>query len=202
MQSHDLHGIDLGIDLFGPTRLNPSWQAREGGFDSTQFTFDWNKQQVRCPQGKTSVYWRRFVTQPYDRAVVRIRFRIRFSPHDCSPCSQRERCVRSPTGQARNRGRNLVVPDQLCFEALVEARQRLTTCQGQTEYQRRAGIEGTLSQAVRRSGLRRARYRGLAKTHLQHVATAVALNVVRTVNHLQEKPLAPTRHSRFARLQA
>jgi len=32
---------------------------------------------------------------------------------------------------------------------------------------------------VRNCGLRRSRYVGLAKTHLQHVATAAALNVVR-----------------------
>jgi len=43
----------------------------------------------------------------------------------------------------------------------------------------RAGIEGCLSQHIQLCGLRRARYVGLAKTHLQHVATAVALNVAR-----------------------
>ena len=91
------------------------------------------------------------------------------------------------------------MPDQPGFEALVQVRQRLNNARGQAEYQGPAGIEGTLSQAVRRSGLRRARYRGLANTHLHHVAAAVALNAVRTVNHLQEKTLAHTRHSRFAR---
>src|SRR3954453_3263410 len=43
----------------------------------------------------------------------------------------------------------------------------------------RAGIEGCLSQAMRLCGLRRSRYVGLAKAHLQHVASAAALNVVR-----------------------
>jgi transposase len=33
--------------------------------------------------------------------------------------------------------------------------------------QGRAGIEGTLSEGIRAHGLRRARYIGLAKTHLQ-----------------------------------
>jgi len=92
------------------------------------------------------------------------------------------------------------VPDEASFHALEQTRQRLTTPQGQREYRLRAGIEGTLSQGIRRSGLRRTRYRGLAKTHLQHVATAVALNVVRCIDHLCHKPMAKTRSARFARL--
>ena len=56
------------------------------------------------------------------------------------------------------------------------ARGQLTTEAGRRLYARRAGIEGTISQGVRAFGLRRARYRGLAKTHLQHVATAAAIN--------------------------
>jgi IS5 family transposase len=64
----------------------------------------------------------------------------------------------------------------------------------------RAGIEGTLSQAVRAFGLRRTRYRGLAKTSLQHVATAVAMNVERATAWLTGQPREKTRTSRFARL--
>ncbi|BCM88391.1 hypothetical protein IAD21_00222 [Abditibacteriota bacterium] len=167
------------------------WQAREGGYDIPLFGIVWDNKQARCPEGKTSIYWLPFVTQPCERDVVKIRFAHR----DCSPCPQRERCVRSPTGQPRS----LIVPDQVSFHALEQTRHRLTTVQGQSEYRLRTGVEGTLSQAVRRSGLRQTRYRGLAKTHLQHVATAVALNVLRCVEHLCHKPLAQTRSTRFAR---
>ncbi len=78
----------------------------------------------------------------------------------------------------------------------------MTSESGRKEYQIRAGVEGSLSESIRRCGLRQARYRGLAKTHLQHLATAAAMDVVRVVNHLQGKPLAPTRTSRFAQLYA
>ena len=64
----------------------------------------------------------------------------------------------------------------------------------------RAGIEGTLSQAVRAFGLRQARYRGLAKTRLQNIAIAAALNLDRISAWLSNRPLAPTRTSRFAAL--
>lgn len=78
----------------------------------------------------------------------------------------------------------------------------MTSEAGRKEYQKRAGVEGSLSEGIRRCGLRQARYRGLAKTHLQHLATAAAMDLVRVVSHLQRKPLAPTRVSRFARLAA
>jgi hypothetical protein len=44
----------------------------------------------------------------------------------------------------------------------------------QQTYAKRVGIEGTISQGVRTMGLRRSRYIGQEKTHLQHVATACA----------------------------
>jgi len=72
--------------------------------------------------------------------------------------------------------------------------------EGQQLYQRRAGVEGTLSQGVRAFGLRRTRYWGMAKTHLQHVAIAAAINIDRIVAWLDERPRAMTRISRFAAL--
>ena len=67
-------------------------------------------------------------------------------------------------------------------------------------YTARAGVEGTRSQGIRRCDLRHARYLGEAKTRLQHLLIATALNVIRVVAWCLETPLAPTRQSRFARL--
>lgn len=121
---------------------------------------------------------------------------MRFAERDCTACASRAKCVRSPAGQSRT----LILPERAQAEALEKARGALSSAEGRAEYGKRAGLEGTLSQAVRRSGLRRARYRGLIKTHLQQVATAAGLNVVRVVNHLGGVPLAETRTSRFAGL--
>ena len=55
---------------------------------------------------------------------------------------------------------------------------------------------------MRRYGLRQARYVGLAKTHLQHLATAAALNLVRLGAWFAGTPQAKTRCSPFAALQA
>ena len=86
------------------------------------------------------------------------------------------------------------------FEALQAARAWYRSAEGQERYQRRAGVEGTLSQGIRAFGLRYARYRGLPKTHLQHVATAAAINMERLVAWLTKRPRAKTRTSRFAAL--
>ena len=49
-------------------------------------------------------------------------------------------------------------------------------------------VEGTLSQGVGAFGLRKTRYRGLAKTGLQHVATTSAMNLIRFQTYLQGVP--------------
>ncbi len=69
-------------------------------------------------------------------------------------------------------------------------------------YRQRAGVEGTISQAAWVLGMRRSRYRGLEKTHLQNVFIAAAINLTRAVNWLADIPLAETRISRFATLAA
>jgi transposase len=83
-----------------------------------------------------------------------------------------------------------------------EGRRYQKTQEFKERYAKRAGIEGTISQAVYAFGMRRCRYRGLAKTHLQHVLTACAINFERVVNWFNEKPRAQTRKSRFAALAA
>ena len=79
-------------------------------------------------------------------------------------------------------------------------RQAQLTKEWKSRYNVRAGIECTLSQGIRVFGMRRTRYIGLAKTHLQHLLTAAAMNVVRLVNWLNGVPHAKTRTSRFAAL--
>jgi transposase len=180
-----------GIELFGPMRLNPSWQARTGGIDAAQFQIDWDKKLARCPMGKQSAYWSEYQTKEYSRPVVKIRFKN----EDCLNCLSRAKCVRN-----KKAGRSLQLPSREMYEALEQTRRKLSSDDGRQAYQKRAGIEGTISQGVRRGTLRRSRYRGLEKTHLQEVATATAINIVRAVNYLNQELPAKTRVSKLARL--
>lgn len=65
----------------------------------------------------------------------------------------------------------------------------------------RAGVEGTISQAIQAFGLRRFRYRGLTKTRLQHHLTGAAINPARIDARFTGRPLARTRTSPFAALR-
>ena len=55
--------------------------------------------------------------------------------------------------------------------------------------------------SISRGRMRRTRYRGQAKTHLQHLATAAAINLLGIVDWLDEKIRSKTRVSHFVRLQ-
>jgi len=180
-----------GITLRGPTRPIQGWQAHtDGAYDLSQFTVDWAQRQARCPQGKVSTVWREYVDREGQPYTI-----VRFGLQDCRPCPARPLCSRT-----QETGRRLHLPSQERFEALLAARAWYASEDGQQQYQCRAGVEGTLSQGVRAFGLRRSRYRGLEKTHLQHVATAAAINIDRLVAWLEERPRAKTRTSRFAAL--
>jgi transposase len=182
---------DYGITLRGPARPNPNWQATvEGAYTLADFAVDWERQQVHCPQGKAAASWAERVDAT-GRAYIQVRFR----PQDCRACSTRALCT-----QATQAARSLTLQPQAQFEALQAARAWYRSADGQERYQRRAGVEGTLSQGVRAFGRRYARYRGLPKTHLQHVAPAAAINMERLVAWLNERPRAKTRTSRFAAL--
>lgn len=78
-----------------------------------------------------------------------------FSPRDCAPCPSRDRCVRSIQKVIR---RGLLLREREAYEARQDGRARETTEEYKRDYRRRAGIEGSLSRAVRRCGLRRTRY--------------------------------------------
>jgi len=112
---------------------------------------------------------------------------------DCMACPFRQQCTRA-------KRRTLSVRPEAYARALQAAREREQTERFTKQYAQRAGIEGTLSQGVRAFDLRRSRYWGLAKTTLQHVLTALALNFVRIVHWLDGQPLAKTRQSQYVRL--
>jgi transposase len=182
-----------GVDLVGPLPSSKSWQDRtEGAFAHTAFHIDWERRVATCPGGKES---RSCSDRQTWRGTPNVLFA--FNKSDCIPCSLHQRCTRSKTG-----ARNLTVYPQGHYEALQAARQRQGTDAFKVLYKTRAGIEGTVSQGVRRMGMRQSRYIGLARTHLQHVATAAAINVVRSVNWLMGEKPEPTRVSSFQALAA
>jgi transposase len=179
------------VTVVGPVADDPSWQARAGeGFDKAHFQIDWERQVVTCPVGKQSVSWLAKTTVPG------VSMEARFSAKDCTPCAHRAQCTR-----AKKEPRLIGLSSRDQYEVLQGRREEQATEAFRQQYAARAGVESTHEQAIRRSGLRQCRYIGEAKTHLQHLVTAVAINLIRVGEWLAGTPIAPTRCSRFAALQ-
>jgi transposase len=188
--NHLVDSQTQGIDLVGPVTEEKSWQARANeGFDIASFSIDWDAKQAYCPQGHVSQKWsilKRDNTSFYH---------FRFSRTACTACPVRAKCTKSETLP-----RALTIQPQAPFEALRAARQRQQDDAFRQHYARRAGVEGTIAQGTAVADLRRARYSGLPKTRLQHILTALGLNLLRLGAWWADVPQARSRTSAFAAL--
>jgi transposase len=187
----------MGLELVGPLKQEGGWQ-HETGYGVSAFQVDWDKQQVRCPQGHLSQNW---CPGRHNRGEEVIW--VRFSAVTCHACPVKELC----TKREKNKGRILTLSPQPIHEARSRRRTEQSTPAFQQRYGLRAGIEGTMSEGVRSHGLRRAHYRGQSKTQLQAKAIAAAINLVRIRQMLHRRQLGlsprPKRPlSPFARLRS
>lgn len=187
--AHQTHGIEMIM----PMRTDHSWQKQAGqGYALSDFQIDWTAQQVTCPQGKKSASW-----VPGQDKKGHLRYEVRFNTSDCGPCKAQSLCTK-----AKRPRRKITIRPQAHNDLLQNMRNAQQTEEFQLRYATRAGVEGAISQAVVALAMRRSRYRGLAKTHLQHVATAAAINIKRLGNWWDGSPFSTTRSSQFALLMA
>jgi hypothetical protein len=177
-----------GIALIGPLPADTSARARAGnGYARADFTVDYDAQAVTCPRGKRSASWSPCTRHGKDAIVAS------FAAGDCGPCPARELCT-------KGKRRQISVPPRDLAEAQAAALAAENTRSFHADYARRAGIEGTMHQAASH-GARRAHYRGLKKTRLDHAFMAVALNLLRLHAYWNGHPLDRQRTSHLARLE-
>jgi transposase len=177
------------IERVGPVQRDGSGQAQAGaGFAGACFAIDWEAEQAVCPQGQTSRVWSAS-TDTAGQAVIH----VQFDRTACNACAVRSACTKAKSGP-----RTLTLRPQPQYAALQRARQYQETADFKQRYRVRAGVEGTIAQGVQAFDLRAARYRGMAKTTLQHILTVVAINLTRLVAWWDARPKAQTRPSRFA----
>jgi transposase len=180
-----------GLDLLGPLPADTSWQTTTPlALSNTDFLIDWAARQVTCPSGALSSKWVESHNQAGQPSI-----QVAFDKQTCLPCPLHARCTHAPA-------RTLKLHPQPLHEVLQTARLRQLTPDFKQAYNQRAGIEGTLSQAVRALDLRHSRYRGLPKTALQQSFTAMALNLRRLGDWWDDLLPAHTRSSAFAKLAA
>jgi transposase len=184
---------ESGVASVGPVAADPSGQARpDEGCDTSRCLVDGDRHLVTWPAGQQTISWGPN-TDPQKGLV----WEVRVARKAGTPCLWRSPCTKARP-EPRLLGRQAREP----HEARQAARQRQTTQTFRRQYAARAGIEGTHDHAMRRWGLRRRRYLGLANTPLPHLMTATAVHMVRVTAWLEETPRAKTRRSAVAMLAA
>ncbi|MFF0110682.1 transposase [Streptomyces hirsutus] len=164
---------DHQVTVSGPLRGNPTRQHRRNeGFARDDFHIDFDRRQVTCPRGQVSAGWHGpYPTSSPTAAPLIV---ARFTKGQCQPCPDRLRCTSS-----RESARNVGFPPRELRDLQVRVRAEQQTPEWKARYAVRSGVEGTVNEFAHGHGLRRCRYRGQNKAHLQHVLTAVAVNIER-----------------------
>jgi len=154
------------ISLVGPLPPSPAWRRQAAGFTREDFTINFEHRTVTCPKGKISGNWLELPAMaPYTV--------VRFNPAHCNPCPVRTTCTSGKAPRTVN-----FLPRHLHeLQARNRADQQDPTWR--RLYASRSGVEGTVNELVNGHQMRRCRYRGTAKAHVQHVLTAIAVNIER-----------------------
>ncbi|WP_329018068.1 IS1182 family transposase [Micromonospora rifamycinica] len=169
-----------GITIVGPVRQDPR-AAERPGFAKEDFDIDWRAETMTCPKGTVSPRWKPTV------ADGKPRMSVLFRRADCRACTVRQQC----TGNVDGKGRHLLLLPEPLQRIQTQARVQQQTPEWKRRYDLRAGCGATVSETVRAHGLRHCRYRGLAKTHVQHVLTAAGTNIIRLAQHRPDQRQRP-----------
>ncbi|MCC9312529.1 transposase, partial [Kitasatospora sp. RB6PN24] len=177
------------VTMVGPVKSGNSWQRKQDtGFAREDFTIDFENRTVTCPNGRISGNWHELPAMaPYTV--------VRFNPAHCDPCPVRSSCTSGKAPRTVN-----FLPRRL-HELQTQNRADQQDPQWQRLYASRSGIEGTMNELVNGHRMRRCRYHGVAKAHVQHVLTAIAVNIERLSTQEPEdsayRPRPPTAFQQY-----
>ncbi len=123
------------IQLVGPVKTSGAWQKKEQtGFTRDDFTIDFDRRQVTCPNGQTSRTWVEAPAMaPYTAA--------RFASSQCAPCPDRPACTRGKSARTVN-----FLPRHL-HELQARNRTDQQVLQWKRLYATRSGVEGTICES-------------------------------------------------------
>lgn len=174
---------DFGVGLVGPVRARTTRLSHKGNvFHRDAFVIGWDAKQVTCPQGTKNQRW---VTPPSVTPYIQ----VMFAKSDCGSCPIKTACTKGDLGALT------FLPREL-HDLQSESRTEQQTPEWLSRYSLRAGIESTINEFVNGHGMRQCRYRSEEKAHVQHVLTAIAVNLERIAAHLppapESQPRTPT----------
>lgn len=161
------------VTISGPLRSNPTRQHRQNeGFARDDFHIDYDRQQSRAPKGQVSAGWHG--PYPPSSPTAPPLIVARFTKIQCRLCPARAQCT-STADSVRTVG----FPPRELRDLQLRVRTELQTPEWKTRYAVRSGVEGTVNEFAHGHGMRHCRYRGQEKAHIQHVLTAIAVNIER-----------------------
>jgi hypothetical protein len=164
-----VNGVELaraheeGRELIGPVKGSPQ---KEAMFPVESFDISIEQRRAVCPAGYQSQTCCRIANYHPGETMFRFRWGT-----PCRDCALVDQC----TGKGESR----VVVVSPNHDFLQRRRREMGTEAFEREARNRNAIEGTISELVRGYGLRKTRYRGLAKTRLANYFIAAACNVRR-----------------------
>jgi transposase len=150
-------------ELIGPVKGSP---RKKNMFPVESFDISIAERRAICPAGKKSRTCCRIANFHPGKTMYRFRWKT-----ECGDCRLRSQCT------GKRKSREIVVSPN--HDYLQKRRLEMQTEAFKQEARKRNAIEGTISELVRGYGLRRTRYRGLAKTRLANYFIAAACNVRR-----------------------
>jgi len=149
-----------------------------GYFTVDDFLYDPGNIKLMCPAGHIST---NCYNEVLNYQLNKPGYSFRFRPSWCNVCSLKAKCVKN------KQGRRIHIS---YYEPYFrQARGRMASGEGKQAYRNRYKIEQKVADLTRYCGLRRCRYRGLARAHIHTLLATTVCNIKRMVKLLWGKPV-------------
>ena len=152
---------ERGVQVIAPSMGQP----KEGRLNLSDFELGKNGKVTRCPQGH----------QPIESRKKKTRHSVCFNAEICSQCPQRDVCPSKPG----KKGYYLRYEEKAARISL--RRQFEQTEAFINQYRWRAGVEATMSEYDRRTGVKQLRVRGINAVRFNAMLKACGINILRAV---------------------
>lgn len=153
-----------GVEVISPMMGRP---VSEDRVELADFTMDESGEIVSCPNKCT----------PVKQKNKKSRYSVSFEKQSCEQCPLRDRCP----AKAGSHHHHL----NFSMKDLKASRRRRHEQSGafREKYRWRAGVEATMSEYDRRTGVKQLRVRGLDRVRFAAVMKAVGINLLRAARH-------------------
>ena len=144
------------------------WRKNKNGmFTKDDFTFDFEKMQIICPDGKEK--------------VIHLGKSVSFSPSVCNNCKLKSKCTNSKSGRAIN-----IRDDE---EIQYARKEKMKTPEGRADLRKRVVIEHRIAHQVSNQG-RKVRYNGIRKNQYDGRRHASVINLQLAQQYYEQKEVA------------